>query len=154
MVDLYPVALSFRQAFEKAINCGEISGRGMPAFPRGWCTTVNRLFQKYLFEQEIETQLVFGSYGYGERAESHSWLETENEIVIDITGDQFANKRPCFTESVYVGTRDNSFHDQFEVTELELYQVTRSPFCKTRLEMVFDDRYKAIIRRIKNEHYC
>lgn len=32
MVDLYSVALSFRQAFEKAINCGEISGRGILLF--------------------------------------------------------------------------------------------------------------------------
>ena len=81
------------------------------------------LSRHYLYENGIITFYVSGSYGYGwDNSESHTWLETENKTVIDITGDQYRNKKLRFTEPVYVGTRNNGFHDQFNLDDPVPYQ--------------------------------
>lgn len=37
--------------------------------------------------------------------------------MIDITGDQYKNKKLKFTEPVYNGPRADGFHDKFELDE-------------------------------------
>ena len=122
-MDLYSIALLFRKAIETAIEAGDITYSNMLRFPEGCCGFTSDLLQRYLYENGIITFYVSGSYGYAwDNSESHTWLETENKTVIDITGDQYRNKKLRFTEPVYVGTRNNGFHDQFNLDDPVPYQ--------------------------------
>lgn len=68
---------------------------------------------QYLSEHSIATIQVNAQskYDYQRR---HVWLETNDEIVIDITGDQFENKQgfPKNISTVYVGA-ENEVHRVF-----------------------------------------
>ena len=60
-------------------------------FPNDCCGHTCDLLSQYLLEHGIETRQVNGTC----RKDSqwhHVWLETENGIVIDITGDQFIGR--------------------------------------------------------------
>lgn len=142
---IYDIAFIFRTAIQKAVRAGEI--REMATFPRGCCTYASDLLQRYLFEQGIFTWYISGKYGYGWRTESHAWLETEDGIVIDITGDQYSFKRLKFTEPVYVGTRIDGFHDKFILDEPVEYVVDDDPLGINR---EFNGRYEAVLRYIKS----
>lgn len=86
MSELYEIANRFRSAIESAVRAGEI--KEMCSFPNGCCSFASDLLQRFLFEEcDIFTWYMSGSYGCGWTGESHAWLETMDEIVIDITGD-------------------------------------------------------------------
>lgn len=113
MLDLFREASAFREAIQTAINCGDITETNLRKFPFGCCGYASDLLQRYLFEIGVSTLYYSGQYGFGWTAENHAWLETSDGTVIDITGDQFADKVPSFACPVYVGPRENGFHDQF-----------------------------------------
>lgn len=119
MMGLYKVALSFRLAIEEAISAGDITDLNMLNFPTGCCGCVSNLLQRFLFERNIHTNYISGQYG----SESHAWLETEYGIVIDITGDQYKYHELRFSKPVYVGKRNNGFHDKFNLD-------TPVPYCE------------------------
>lgn len=145
MPDLYEIATAFRAAIDEAVRAGEI--REMTTFPRGCCSYASDLLQRYLIEQHgIFTWYMSGRYGYGWDAESHAWLETQDGIVIDITGDQYAFKELKFTEPVYVGPRTDGFHDKFELDESVAYSRSEDPFGRNR---EFDRRYETVIRHLR-----
>lgn len=86
-----------------------------------------------------------GEFEFGEDGESHAWLETQDHsTVIDITGDQYKYKRLKFTEPVYVGTRDNGFHDKFKLHEPVAYCRGEDPFGGRNRD--FDRRYETVLR--------
>lgn len=146
MPDLYEIATKFRKAISEAVNAGEI--KEMQSFPRGCCSYASDLLQRYLIEQyDFFTWYMSGEFGYGWNAESHAWLETQDGIVIDITGDQYKHKKLKFTEPVYVGTRNDGFHDKFQLHKPVAYSFVDDPFKQNE----FDCRYKAIIKRIPKE---
>lgn len=91
----------------------------------------------------INTVFVSGRYGYGPDGEKHEWLETDDGIVIDITGDQYKYKQLKFVEPVYVGTRKNGFHDKFELDELISCIFNVNPFVSCS---DVDRRYDSIMR--------
>ena len=145
MPDLYEIATAFRAAIEEAVRAGEL--REMNTFPRGCCSFASDLLQRYLIEQDgFFTWYMSGRYGYGWDAESHAWLETQDSLVIDITGDQYAFKELKFTEPVYVGPRIDGFHDKFELDEPVAYSRSEDPFGRNR---EFDRRYEAVIRHLR-----
>ena len=145
MIDLFHIASAFRTAIEEAIRAGEI--QEMATFPRGCCSFASDLLQRYLTEQYgIFTWYMSGHYGYGWDGESHAWLETQDEIVIDITGDQYRYKKLKFTEPVYIGSRDDGFHDKFELDEPVAYLRDEDPFGRNQ---DFDRRYEAVIRHLE-----
>ena len=87
-------------------------------FPRGCCGIASELLAQFLLEGGIHTYYVCGNYRKGgfDNLQSHAWLVTENDIIIDITGDQFRYE-PVFlnyNKSVYVGPMDD-FHNLFEI---------------------------------------
>ena len=143
MPDLYEIAKAFRAAIEAAVGAGEI--REMRSFPCGCCSYASDLLQRYLIEQyEFFTWYMSGEYGNGEDGESHAWLETQDHnVVIDITGDQYKYKKLRFTEPVYVGPRDDGFHDKFKLHEPVAYSRVEDPFGRNR---DFDRRYEAVLR--------
>ena len=131
-------------AIEEAVRAGEI--KEMATFPRGCCSFASDLLQRYLIEQyNFFTWYMSGQYGYGWDAESHAWLETQDGIVIDITGDQYAFKKLKFTKPVYVGPRLDGFHDKFELDEPIAYSRSESLINQN---MGFDQRYKAVIQHL------
>jgi hypothetical protein len=87
-------------------------------FPCGCCGIASELLAQFLLEGGIHTYYVCGNYREGgfDNFQSHAWLVTENDIIIDITGDQFRYE-PVFlnyNKSVYVGPMDD-FHNLFEI---------------------------------------
>ena len=88
--ELYKIAVAFRRAIEMAISDGKI--KEMVSSPKGCCTYATNLLQRHLFEKGFFTWNMAGKYETETEFESHSWLETKNGIVIDITGDQYTNK--------------------------------------------------------------
>ena len=145
MPDLYEIATSFRSAIEKTVREGKI--QEMRNFPCGCCTYASDLLQRYLIEKyEIFTWCISGVYDYGEAGESHTWLETyDHSLVIDITGEQYKNKKPRFTESVYVGPRTDGFHDKFEIEGKSKYIRYDGPFDENRKA---DKRYKEVLSNL------
>lgn len=120
-------AQAFRYGIEKAIDCGEISPRTtkstMPDFPGGCCEVASDLLGQFLLEKGIQTICMHGEYclDYCENRYPHTWLETEDGIIIDITADQFKkyyafsayDLLPC-----YVG-RDRSLYKLFSENQRE-----------------------------------
>lgn len=115
------LAAQFRQGIECAIECGAITPRStrttLPQFPRGCCEIASDLLAEYLLENGIITHCVHGEYDfdYRENKYPHTWLETNDGYIIDITADQFQNQ-PGFEKvllsSCYVG-RDRGIYDLF-----------------------------------------
>ena len=146
MQDLYELAFRFRQAIESAIACREVSDLNMLNYPRGCCTYASTLLQRYLFENGVMTFYMSGEYGDGvEIFESHAWLETECGIVIDITGDQYTNNPNIrFSNSVYIGSRENGFHNKFRLHA----PIPYSEWGEYGIGMKNKILYEAIIRHI------
>lgn len=146
MEDLFRIASLFRTAIEEAVRYGEI--REMATFPCGCCAFASELLQRYLIEQyDVPTWYVSGRYGYGWTGESHAWLETQDKVVIDITGDQYKySEQLRFTEPVYIGVRRDGFHDKFELDEPLAYSKSEDQ------NQGFDRRYKVVTRHLKNEN--
>jgi len=145
-MELYSIALLFRKAIESAIETGDITYSNMLCFPVGCCGFASDLLQRYLYENGIITFYVSGTYGYGwNNSESHTWLETENGTVIDITGDQYSNKRLKFKKPVYVGTRNNGFHNKFNLDSPVPYQEWE----QYGLDQKKEEMYQAVLLHIK-----
>lgn len=119
----------------------------MAAFPCGCCTYASDLFQRFLFERGIITLYISGQYGYGWEAKSHAWLETEDGIVVDITGDQYRNKELKFAEPVYVGEITDGFRDRFILDKPVEYMVSADPYRPNR---DFNRRYDTVLKFIKS----
>ena len=116
------LAIQFRQGIECAIECGAITTRNtrttLPQFPRGCCEIASDLLAEYLLENGIVTHCIHGEYyfDYCENKYPHTWLETNDGYIIDITADQFRGQ-PGFENMVlsscYVG-RDSVVQSLFD----------------------------------------
>ena len=116
---LWQIACSYRNAIVQAIQKEKLEPF-WNTFPRGCCTGACSLLQRFYFEKGIETYIVYGQFKNSKYG--HTWLETNDEVVIDITGDQFKDrKRHRFDAPVYVGKRENGFHDQLIQTGKDSY---------------------------------
>ena len=145
MSDLLHIASAFRAAIEEAVRTGDI--REMATFPYGCCSYASNLLQRYLIEEyNIFTWYMSGQYRCGRDGESHAWLETQDGTVIDITGDQYEYKKLRFTDQVYIGPRDNGFHNNFELDEPVAYSRDEGPFDRNQ---DFDRRYAAVIQHLR-----
>lgn len=76
-------------------------------FPRDCCDLTCDLLQYYLSEYGIEVKQVNGEYWdtKDRLSRHHVWLKLDENIVIDITGDQFNKEfgRLYYMDSVYIG---------------------------------------------------
>ena len=116
------LAERFRAAIESAIACGDISTKTakttLQSFPTGCCEIASDLLAQYLLENGVVTQGIHGEYDYDyyENQFPHSWLETEDGYIIDITADQYKTE-PLFKqynlEPCYVGL-PNQFYGLFK----------------------------------------
>lgn len=83
-------------------------------FPDDCCDMTCDLLGCFLAENQIETYQINGRHFY-DNQRRHSWLVTENGIIIDITGDQF-NDKGLFDEHiepVYVNKVESIVHKSF-----------------------------------------
>jgi hypothetical protein len=121
MTNIYEYASSFRRAIDEAKEEGEFIGDFIFCkFPTGCCGDTCYLLAEYIQRQGINIVYICGNYY--EDKQSHAWLLTEDNLIIDITGDQFKHN-PLYLgydERVYVGECDN-FHSLFEVNDYNVH---------------------------------
>ena len=103
---MYDEIRRFRNAIDIAKENGEFKNiYPFYDFPNDCCEHTCDLLGQYLLEREITTHQVNCVSKYDE-SRHHVWLETSNEILIDITGDQFTGKISQLNENpkaLYVG---------------------------------------------------
>lgn len=119
MKDIKRLVKQFRNAIDLAMNEGEFySDLSFCKFPLGCCGDTSDLLSQFLLENNIRTYYVYGTYRCRsfENIQTHAWLLTDNNTIIDITGDQFKYNPDFFNydKSVYVGGEDD-FHRLFEI---------------------------------------
>lgn len=124
MQKIKELAIIFRNAIDNAKNDGRfMEDQCFINFPRGCCGLTSELLARFLIDNGVDGMItcMYGTY-YDDSLgrPSHSWLRINNNLVVDITGDQFEfYPRPInFNESVYVGTY-TVFHRLFEITTEE-----------------------------------
>jgi hypothetical protein len=118
--NLFLDVLRFRRAIEKCDK--NLLPASFHSFPTGSCGDASIILAHYLKEKG------FGKFDYilGERmGKSHGWLK-QNEIIIDITADQFVDNN----ESVIV-TINSEWHKDFKgekqhTVDLSTYDEKRS----------------------------
>ncbi len=125
MREIKKLATKFRIAIESAKNERRfITNQCFRNFPNGCCGITAELLARFLMDNGIKGKLTYigGTYReYSLELPSHAWLKIENNIVVDITGDQF-KYYPVpfnFNEAVYVGLY-NDFYNLFEIDEEEI----------------------------------
>ena len=112
------LSTEFRCAIEEAQKQGEFEKDFLfSRFPRGCCGDTCILLGQFLLMNGIDSWYVCGNY-YGANGsfQSHAWLNVGDELIVDITGDQFRNKTIFlkYNIPVYIGQVD-SFHKLFVV---------------------------------------
>lgn len=152
MKEITRFANSFRDALDLARDSGEFDKDiSFYNFPRGCCGDASDLLAQFLLEHGVRTLYVCGSYydDSPENSQSHAWLLTDNQIIIDITGNQFRDN-PVFLnydKPVYVGTEDD-FHRLFEVEDRDIHEHngldSLGSMCQPRL----NELYRKIIKYI------
>lgn len=126
MREIKELATKFRIAIESAKNDRRfISDQCFRNFPRGCCGITTELLARFLMDNGIKDKLTYigGTYReYSLELPSHAWLKIENNIVVDITGDQFKyDPAPLnFCDAVYVGLY-NDFYNLFEIDAEEIF---------------------------------
>lgn len=125
MKEIKEMATKFRIAIESAKNERRFTvDQCFRNFPNGCCGITAELLAKFLMDNGIKSKLTYIAGTYREQSlelPSHAWLKIENNIVVDITGDQFKYyPEPLnFNETVYVGLY-NDFYNLFEIDEEEI----------------------------------
>jgi hypothetical protein len=126
MKDIIRLVSKFRDAIDAARDAGEFDKDfSFHGFPRGCCGDASDLLAQFLLENGIRTYYVCGTHrGRSfENTHSHAWLLTDNQTIIDITGDQFRDN-PGFlnyNKAAYVGAKDD-FHRLFKVEDRDIHE--------------------------------
>lgn len=125
---LIQLVTQFRQAIDNAKNAAEFTHDfSFSKFPRGCCGDASDLLAQFLLDQGIKTYYVCGTY-YGNSTEdiqTHAWLLTNKNTIIDITGDQFKFSSTFlnYNKAIYVGKMDD-FHKLFEFENRDVHENT------------------------------
>ena len=100
---------------ENLINKKIINNEELKKFPSGCCDDSSLLLAELLYRNNISCQIVKGKYYFDNKIQTHAWIVVEGKIIIDITGDQFANNKDLlnYNQKVYIGELDK-FHRLFD----------------------------------------
>lgn len=105
-MDIFENVRNFRKAIDNAKSDDKfVHLSPFNNFPKECCEHTSDLLAQYLSEKGIITNKVNGSFKFDENWH-HVWLLTEDDTIIDITGDQFIGKSLQLNEklkSVYIG---------------------------------------------------
>lgn len=89
-------------------------------FPKGCCDISSELVAQFLVDNmDLKLKIVNGRY----KDVSHTWIETEDNCIIDITLDQFRCNslfRAYSLPEVFVGEK-NALYDCFRIARSELF---------------------------------
>lgn len=115
------LSTQFRKAIDIAKDAKEFTSAPFSNFPHACCGDASDLLAQYLLDNGIKSTYIVGTY-HGEGVDdlqSHAWLEVEERITIDITGDQFSQNKIFlyFDKPVWCGSRTN-FHKLFEINHI------------------------------------
>ncbi len=153
ITELKKIAMKFRKAVEKAIQTEEIIDYTLVKFPEGCCSFVSEYLQRYLYEHGIESLYVSGEYGSGWEGDSHAWLVAYEDIIVDITGDQYQdNEGELFYDiPVYVGEEDG-FHKLFKYNgpPISYPEQEINDSRNSRLKEKKNKNYNIILKYIQN----
>ena len=151
MKDIIHLANQFREAIEVAKKERAFYKDFLfRNFPVGCCDDTCDLLAQFLLDNDIEIYRVHGTYrdGLFEDIQSHTWLLTDNQIIIDIAGDQFRHTPHLLNnnKSVYVGA-ENHFYRLFEVDSIDAHKGIDAlgDGCQDRL----NELYRKIMRYIE-----
>ena len=116
-VNYHDLVISFRKAIEYAVSYQMFpSDDRMSRFPKGCCDDACDLLGMYLKMNGIKTRQILGTFRDDnlEHIQNHAWLLMDNGIIIDITGDQFSDRKELlnYNTKTFVSTED-SFHKLF-----------------------------------------
>lgn len=150
--ELYEIVLKFRNAIDDILDLGGFYPNFLlNSFPSGCCDITSDFLHKYLLDNfDISTKQVSG---YCKVIDCrHCWLQTEDGIIIDITGNQYVklNLSKCYVDKA------NKIYESFK--DLEYYYYNRDIFddngllVKSRFEMKKIMAYKMIVDKI-NDNY-
>lgn len=124
MKKIKELAIKLRSAIDSAKSDDKfMADQCFINFPEGCCGITSELLARFLIDNGVDETIIcmYGTY-YDDSLgrPSHSWLRINNDLIVDITGDQFKfYPRPInFNESVYVGPYTR-FHRSFEITAEE-----------------------------------
>ena len=115
MLCIKELCVSFRKAMDDAWENGDfIKCSTFSKFPQDCCDMTCDLLGCFLAENGIYTYQINGQH-FSDSLRRHSWLVTENGVVIDITGDQFNGKGLFvdYVDPVYVDTVESFVHKDF-----------------------------------------
>lgn len=104
MQDVYNLAERFRRAIDIAIDNRELIMYPFYRFPDNCCDMTCDLLSQYFIENGIQTMHINGVH-VDDCQWHHVWLQTMDGIVVDITADQFSERKkmPSDIPAVYVG---------------------------------------------------
>lgn len=115
MLELEILANKFRDAIDAAKDDGRFyRDQNFREFPKRCCGVASELLGRYLSSYGYNVRHIGGTYR--KDMQTHAWLEIDEQIIIDITGDQFKNHpKPIKNRvPVYVG-QYNDYYDLFEI---------------------------------------
>lgn len=143
-MNIKQLAIQFRSAIEDAMNDGQFDDDfSFYKFPKGCCGDTCELLAQYLLDHHIKTDYVCGHYGSSfETMGTHAWLQTDNNIIIDITGDQFRSIPELMNNNipVYVDYK-SKFYNLFDVEKRDIHPTngidSLGPFCQPRLKKLY-----------------
>lgn len=127
-IQILLIASKFRNAIEGAKFDGELENSiNFKNFPHGCCDDTCDLLSYYLLTFGYHTLQVIGTYrdDIPENTTNHAWLCIDENIIIDITGDQF-EECAGFKESVYVGPINDFYLNLDSIRILNNYNIQES----------------------------
>ena len=143
--EVYEIAVRVRSAIESQIAAASYVDCELKKFPRGSCEISSVILGLYLKSKGYEN--VF--QGVGNRPipndmnkSNHVWLVLNNEIIVDITADQFND---C-EERVIVG-RESKFHKTFK-------QYALRPIDETYLNRFGSTGYRDFYLKVLSQLNC
>ena len=144
MKSIIDLVWKFRQAIDIAKANRKFNYRDrFSGFPNGCCDDACDLLGKYLLGKGIHTVQIQGTFRDGdpEHTTGHAWLQLDDGIIIDITGDQFRYDKLFlkFNQPVYVG-EISEFHSLFEIDRtVSNCDVDRNSRLKEIYEIISDN---------------
>ena len=110
----HALANKLRNTIENLINQKIINDVTFQKFPFGCCDDSSLLLAELFYRNNISCECAKGKCYFDNKPYTHAWVVVEEKIIIDITGDQFANNKDLlnYNKKVYVGELDE-FHKLF-----------------------------------------
>ena len=120
--ELEEIAFAFRNALEEARYDLKFKNPCLMDFPRGSCGETSELIAEYLLKnKKIHCKIISAEIS-GDSFDdmfSHAWIEINDNIIIDITADQYKydnyfNEVKEWIVPCYVGKK-TELHNMFEI---------------------------------------